>query len=136
MIVVDGMFFTPFTTRPRFTESVSTKNVMFFATSLTLTGAGRLVIGARIAAGGAPVPRRMMRPGPPLVYGSTRHRLEGTRLRSSPFVQVHDESDQHHERRDVVQYVPDADRGTPKRFREPHRNAGDEEDDRADRDRP
>src|SRR5207247_3304554 len=57
------------------------------ARSLTLTRAGRLVIGARIAAGGTPVPCRMMRSGPPLVHGSPRHRLEASRLASRPFVQ-------------------------------------------------
>jgi len=32
MIVVDGVVCVPLTVRPRFAESVSTKNVTFFAT--------------------------------------------------------------------------------------------------------
>src|SRR5881275_1814288 len=106
------------------------------ARALHQTRAGTVVVCAWIAAGGAPVPRRMMCPGPPPLHGSARHRLERAWLRGGPFVEMDDEPDEHDERRDVVQHVADADERPPERFREPHRNAGDENPDRADGDRP
>src|SRR5947199_149060 len=94
------------------------------------------VVGARIPSGRAAVPRGVVGPRPALLDRAARHRPERPRLRGGPFIDVHDESHEHHQRRYVVQHVADVHERTAEGFRKPHRNPGDQEDDGARDDRP
>src|SRR6266480_1041047 len=75
--------------------------------ALRLTAFLSLVCFARIAARHGAIPCRMVGPCPFLSHRSIDHRAERSWLMSRSFINVNDESRQHQQSREIVNYITD-----------------------------
>src|SRR5580704_8224541 len=89
-----------------------------------------------IASGYSLVPCWMVCPRPGLAHRAARHRLNRARLAEGAEVNVEEDTEQHDQRRDVVDNVGDGDCDTTEDLREPHHDTRDQVSDGAADDFP